>query len=335
MASPCLALGELVAVTLATTITMGCAAPPRTSVHRVTMPMGRHHEELPAAPEEAKAHEPTSPPAPEDGSDSAVVINERALSQLRVAVGGPAPNRLDRAATDAATASPAALELAIRIAEHGLELYPDDATLHNTAGLIEIESRRFSEAMSHFERARRIDTGFSHAHYNYAALALQLRDYPAAIDGYTEVLRLEPKSYEARLGLASAISESARPEAARQVLGLLREARDLAPTRPEAYFNAARFTEEVRLRGATDSEPTWMKRLARARCLYASFIVRADPVAYASQIRLAQDHRADMSDIPVLRVRNRGADTTDTPQAVVAGAVEGTCERVGVDGFAF
>lgn len=251
--------------------------------------------------------------------DDAATINQLALLRLEIArhTAGwsPAPQALTVPDDGGTVTRQQGLDLAERIVARGLSLSPNDATLHNTSGLIEFESHRYEEALLSFDRARKLRPNFEQAHFNFAALAFELHAYGRAIDGYSAALRLAPKSYDARLGLALALYALLGREASRgggrEILTLLREARMLAPARPEAYFNAALFVQDALARSELDPIVA-VQRLDDAYCLFGSFLARANPEIHASAIRIA---------------RKRRAAVKDTLRFVAGAGFEGECRR--------
>ena len=132
---------------------------------------------------------------------------------------------------------------------------------------------------------------------NYAALNLSFRGFAEAERGYRSALALDPKSYEAQLGLALALrgqigkGDRHRIEEAAVALA---KARQLDPKRPEAYYNEAILTQEFE---AKDTEQTMIPALTKAKRLYRTFIERAgsDP-AFAAGVTRAKERSQDIDD---------------------------------------
>jgi tetratricopeptide (TPR) repeat protein len=252
----------------------------------------------------------------------AATINLLALRQLEVArrAGGVSPTPLLITSRRAApVASQQGLELARNILSLGLVRFPENAELQNTAGLIEVELHEYDGALRHFAEARRLATEFEAAHYNYAALAFELRDYAAAQSGYAEVLRIAPTRYEAKLGLALSIAlaleTSSSETEVNQVFELLRDAKRLDPERPEAYFNAALFLSTVLARRSTDLRQV-LRYVDDSVCLFEQFMKRAHPSNHAVEIEIARARTSELTDLPKF-VRDGPAALRDCTRTIL------------------
>ncbi|APR84781.1 TPR domain protein [Minicystis rosea] len=184
------------------------------------------------------------------------------------------------------------LELAALVCSQAMRKNPRYAPIHNTAGLVDVELGNLSRAAAAFDEARRLDPRFVEAHLNYAAVNLGFRGFAQAEGAYRQVLAIRPDDYDARLGLALAIRgqlegphQTARIEEARKEIA---EAKRLAPTRPEAYFNEAILTQAY----ADPANASYQ----RARELYKQFIDKAgDAPAYAEAKRQAQERISEIT----------------------------------------
>jgi tetratricopeptide (TPR) repeat protein len=189
------------------------------------------------------------------------------------------------------------LDMAALIASQGIRKNPRYAPLHNTAGLVQVELRDYNGAIQSFKRARELDPGFFEAHMNYGSVNLGIRGFGEAEQAYRAALKLEPKSYEAHLGLALALRGQVGPDGddtlVQQAESQLRQARKLAPQRPEAYYNAAILAEEFRAKGGTDREA--VKGLEAAYCLYGDYVDRAAK-GESEATQRAKDRRQDIVD---------------------------------------
>src|ERR1700753_3912275 len=79
------------------------------------------------------------------------------------------------------------------------------AVVHNTLGLVELKKKNISPAIKQFKEAVALDAGFAEARLNLAALSLNNRDYATAEDNFREALKMQPKNYEAAIGLGVAL----------------------------------------------------------------------------------------------------------------------------------
>jgi tetratricopeptide (TPR) repeat protein len=192
------------------------------------------------------------------------------------------------------------LDMAALVASQGLAKDSSYAPLHNTAGLIAVELGELHTAIQSFERARRLNPGLLEASHNYAALSLMTRSFERAEQAYRDVLAAAPNDYEAHLGLSLALraqaksaADSARLDAAERSL---ERAMELAPERPEAYFNRAILTAELRAK-TTDANAS-VRMLNRAVCELDRFTARArDKIRYTSALKRAEERRRDMTDV--------------------------------------
>jgi hypothetical protein len=190
------------------------------------------------------------------------------------------------------------LDLAALVASQGTRKNPNYAPIHNTAGLIQVELKNFNGAVKSFGSARRLDPKFFEAHMNYGAVNLGFRGFAEAEKAYREALRLRPKEYEAHLGIALAIRGQIRPgDAARisQAQKHLDEAKKIAPTRAETYYNEAILTQEYRSKGGEEKSAILM--LEKAVQQYRDFIAKAgsDP-GFADAVKRAKERSQDIED---------------------------------------
>ncbi len=228
--------------------------------------------------------------------------NELALIHLQRA-------RAELGRTSAATMSVASdvqtgrrtqsLDLAALVASRGIAKDPTYAPLHNTAGLIAVELGELHIALESFDRARTLSPSLLEASHNYAALSLLTRSFERAERAYRDVLALAPNDYEAHLGLSLALraqaksaADVARLDAAERSIA---RAIELAPERPEAYFNRAILSAELRAK-STDPDVA-IRMIRRAVCELSRFSARArDQSRYGTALKRAEERRRDMTD---------------------------------------
>jgi tetratricopeptide (TPR) repeat protein len=192
------------------------------------------------------------------------------------------------------------LDMAALVASQGLAKNASYAPLHNTAGLVAVELGELHTAVESFDRARKLSPSLLEASHNYAALSLMTRSFDRAERAYRDVLAVAPNDYEAHLGLSLALraqatspADAARLDAAERSL---ERAMKLAPERPEAYFNRAILTAELRAK-TTDPNAS-LRMIERAACELNRFTARArDKSQYASALKRADERRRDMTDV--------------------------------------
>jgi tetratricopeptide (TPR) repeat protein len=229
--------------------------------------------------------------------------NELALMHLqraRAELGKVATPAMSLASDVEAGRRTHSLDMAGLVASQGLAKNASYAPLHNTAGLVAVELGELHTAVESFDRARKLNPSLLEASHNYAALSLMTRSFERAERAYRDVLAIAPNDYEAHLGLSLALraqatssGDTARLDAAERSL---ERAMKLAPERPEAYFNRAILTAE--LRAKTTDANTSLRMIERAVCELNRFTARArDKSQYASALKRAEERRRDMSDV--------------------------------------
>ncbi len=101
-----------------------------------------------------------------------------------------------------------ALELAALVCSQAIKKNPRYASIHNTAGMIQVELGNLNGAVSEFNNARTLDPSFYEAQMNYAAVNLSFRGFDQAEGAYRKAIELRPNDYDAHLGLALALRGS-------------------------------------------------------------------------------------------------------------------------------
>ncbi len=226
------------------------------------------------------------------------------LEQAKARAAGRQPGQSRRrrglitASVTAHSANAQQLDLAALVASQGIRKNAKYAPLHNTAGLIQVELKDFNGAVKSFAAARKLDSRFFAAHMNYAAVNLSFRGFREAAKAYRDAIRLEPKDYEARLGLALALRGQIRSgdpdKFVPRVQAALNEAKKLEPSRPETYYNEAILTQEFRAKG---SEKSAVPALERAAELYQRFIAKAgNTPRYREAVVRAKERSQDIRD---------------------------------------
>jgi Tfp pilus assembly protein PilF len=227
-------------------------------------------------------------------------LNQLALLHLSRARGAPsARSQGKKAATQA-------LEMAALVCAQAIAKNPRWAPLHNTAGLVEVELGNLSRAAAAFDEARRLDPRLVEAQMNLAALNLEVRGFARAEEAYRAVLALRTDDYDAHVGLALAIrgqiDETNEPERVAAATKELERAEQLAPDRPEAWFNQAILVQEYGSRAAARREGP--DSLTRAKGLYERFLAKADGApAFAEARERAKGRLQDIQQIAELESR--------------------------------
>lgn len=169
-----------------------------------------------------------------------------------------------------------AIDLALLVATQGIRKNPNYASIHNTAGLIFVETGDLNNAVRRFGSARQLDPNFFEAHMNFAAVNMLFRGFAKAEEAYRAALKLRADDYDANLGLALALRGQidTAPDGDKKLAEaeqMIAKAKTIDGGRPEAYFNHAILTQEYKSKGQAD--PT--KALEEAITLYNEFVKRA------------------------------------------------------------
>jgi tetratricopeptide (TPR) repeat protein len=223
------------------------------------------------------------------------------LGEARSASGRKAAKKSLASGVAARSGSAQAMELAALVCSQAIRKDPNDAVIHNTYGLIQVELGNLGKAAEAFGKARSLRPGFYEAEMNFAAVNLQFRGFAKAEEAYRAVLRERPEDYDARVGLALALRGQIRPESPEELTEKaakeLEKARTIAPDRPEAYYNEAILTQEYKARGAgTDT----MKHLQKARELFGVFMQKAGSAPeYAETVKAAGERIKEIKEMEV------------------------------------
>ncbi len=97
------------------------------------------------------------------------------------------------------------LDLARLLLDEGKKRNDKFAPLQNAYGLLYMHKNALSEALKHFQTAVELDPKFIEARMNVGLTTLGFRNYTLAKEQFTEVLKLQPKNYDAVIGLGAAL----------------------------------------------------------------------------------------------------------------------------------
>lgn len=203
-----------------------------------------------------------------------------------------------------------ALDLAALVCAQAIRKNGKYAPIHNTAGLVDVELGNLSRAAASFDAARRLDPAFFEAHLNYAAVNLAFRGFAQAEEAYRAALAVRDRDYDARLGLALAIrgqiDAGSADDRVAAALKELRAAQQIAPDRPEAYYNEAILAQEY---GGRAGGKAALEALDRASALFQTFLTKA---GQAPELAEARKRAADrMQEIAQVRGFIMGAPAQD------------------------
>ncbi len=169
------------------------------------------------------------------------------------------------------------LELAALVCSQAIRKNPNDAPIHNTAGLIQNELGQVNSAVAEFATAAKLDAKFFEAQMNYAAVNLSFRGFGEAATAYKKALEMR-NDYDAHLGNALAlrglINDSNYDAQVAAVQAELDACKKLDPNRPDAYYNEAILTDEYKAKAGGGKEKT-IEALTKAKAIYQQFIEKA------------------------------------------------------------
>jgi tetratricopeptide (TPR) repeat protein len=192
-----------------------------------------------------------------------------------------------------------ALELAALVCSQAIKKNPKYASIHNTAGMIQVELGNLNGAVSEFNTARTLDPSFYEAQMNYAAVNLSFRGFEQAEAAYRKAIELRATDYDAHLGLALAlrgsINDSNFDKNVREASDELAKAKQIAPDRAETYYNEAILTQEYKAKaGNASSEP----ELLNAKKLFGDFISKAGGAPeFADAVKRSKDRMTEIDQI--------------------------------------
>ncbi|HEU4406363.1 MAG TPA: hypothetical protein VFS43_13945 [Polyangiaceae bacterium] len=220
------------------------------------------------------------------------------------------------------------LEFAALVCSQGIRKNPKYAPIHNTFGLIQVELGNINNAVQEFKTAAQLDPGFVEAQMNFAAVNLSFRGFENAETAYRQVLKARPNDYDATLGLALAlrgrITDQNLPQQVKETQALIDRAKQIAPERPEAYYNEGILTQEYKVKAVSDSKGQ-IPILEQAKGIYSSFIQKAGAnPEYAEQVKRAGERNKDIEDtIRFLREGIKAEEDASKPLSDQPAGLEG------------
>lgn len=188
---------------------------------------------------------------------------------------------------------------ALALYEALLQESPDDATLHNFAGMAQIQLQQFADGEAHVQRALELDPAYADA-WNSLGNLCRLAGRPEqALQAYQEMTRLAPAAVTGWINLADLYRQIGHDERARAALAT-------AVARAEAEADAAPAFRHRLLQGLAALHGAWGLWDGCAR-LHAQALELAPGDAYARR-----------SMIDALRQARRPEDALREAQAWVA-----------------
>jgi tetratricopeptide (TPR) repeat protein len=209
-------------------------------------------------------------------------------TKRKVASGGSKEKKVDTQA----------LELAALVCSQGIRKNAKYASIHNTAGMIQVELGNLNGAVSEFNNARTIDPSFFEAQMNYAAVNLQFRGFQQAEQAYRKAIEIRPADYDAHLGLALALrggtDDSNFDKNVTEASAELAKAKQLAPDRAETYYNEAILTQEYKAKSGKGGDA----ELLNAKKLFGDFISKAGGTGeFADAVKRSKERMSEIDQI--------------------------------------
>jgi tetratricopeptide (TPR) repeat protein len=234
-----------------------------------------------------------------------------------------------------------AMELADLVCSQAIRKNPNDPIIYNTMGMIQVELGNLNKAVEAFDKARQRDPNFYEAQMNFAAVNLQFRGFTKAEEAYRAVLKTRTNDYDAQLGLALAlrgqINDSNFDQFVKESAEHLAKAKEIAPDRPETYYNEAILTQEYKTKATSDpskAEPI----LLQAKDLFGQFVTKAGSTAeYADAVKRAKERIGEIDQIITFNKqteKERKAAEADAKQKAAEAEASGANDESGGTGEA-
>lgn len=158
------------------------------------------------------------------------------------------------------------VDVAELVARQALEANADSAVVRRAAGLVALERGEDALAFTHFARATQLDPKDTAAGLNTATVYLRAGVFEQAEKHFRMVLKAEPDSVDAKLGLAAALRGQGsrdRPEPYRECESVLLSLLESLPEHWVASYNLAVLYAESLDRPA-DAVAQYLRFLSRA-----------------------------------------------------------------------
>jgi tetratricopeptide (TPR) repeat protein len=141
------------------------------------------------------------------------------------------------------------LTLAKLLLDKAKEFGDKFAPLYNARGLLELRNDNVAQALDEFQRAVALDESFVEARMNVGNIVLGFRKYEEAAQQFTAVLQIQPKNYDAIIGLG--IAQRGLKQLDQAEKSYLKAA-DLDQVRADAYFNLGVLYKDFRANETQD-----------------------------------------------------------------------------------
>jgi tetratricopeptide (TPR) repeat protein len=223
-----------------------------------------------------------------------------------------------------------ALDLAALVCSQAIKKNGKYASIHNTAGMIQVELGNLNGAVSEFNSARTLDPSFFEAQMNYAAVNLQFRGFEQAEGAYRKAIEIRPNDYDAHLGLALAlrgnINDTNFDKNVAEASAELTKAKTLAPDRAETYYNEAILTQEYKAKSGGAGGKSSEQELQAAKKLFSDFISKATGSEFADAVKRSKDRMTEIDQIIAFNAqseKDRKAAEADAKQKAAEAEAKG------------
>ncbi len=135
------------------------------------------------------------------------------------------------------------MDLAEIVCRQAQLLDKDYAPIYNTWGLIKMRRGDVNEALRFFGKARDLDPSMFEAHMNFGQVTLSFRGYEDAKAAFEKAVALRSGDYDAIIGLGAALRGLEQYDAAE---AQYKKAQQIAPNRPESYYNLALLYQDYK-----------------------------------------------------------------------------------------
>lgn len=157
--------------------------------------------------------------------------------------------------------------------------------LWNASGILKIRRNNVAKALEDFKQAVTLDPRLAEARMNVGQIVLSSRDYSEAETQFREVLKLQPKNYEATIGLGVALrGQATRLRAQGKAAEFESKITDAEQTynkaialdanRPDAYYNLGLLYKDYRTN--SEDQAKNIEKYRQAKKYFQDFQARAD-----------------------------------------------------------
>jgi tetratricopeptide (TPR) repeat protein len=177
------------------------------------------------------------------------------------------------------------LDVAQLLLDEGKKRNDRYAPLWNAYGILKMKRNNVAKALEDFRRAVELDPNLAEARMNVGQITLSSRNYVEAEKQFTEVLKLQKNSYEAKLGLGVALrgqatvlrAQGKTAEFAQKIQdaeSAYKEAMALDRNRGDAYYNLGLLYKDYRTNEEDQSKNIAQYKVARQ--YFQDYLARAD-----------------------------------------------------------